>query len=202
MSNAWKVAERKMAKALGQWAFGRKDAFSRMPLQGRMLEEYLGDIIVNEKAEDDVRKLAAAFLSRVLIDVKRRKSNQSATGWHFEQLLTSPKHQILAWWSKLADAARKVQKIPILIVTRGDRRWFVLLDAANARGITQLQTGELEHIAISCCGDLLAAQGGACRITPAGFKYRLVAVNFDAFRYLVRPEQLCLAEDADRAAAQ
>jgi len=127
MGNSWKVAERKVARLLGKWACGNEDALRRMPLQGRMMEEYLGDIIVNEAAPEDVRKKGAAFLSKFMIDVKKRITKQSATGWHFEQFLTSPKHQIFAWWRKLEGAAKKYQKMPLLIITKGDRNWFMLI---------------------------------------------------------------------------
>lgn len=128
MGNSWKVAERKVARLLGKWACGSEDALRRMPLQGRMMEEYLGDIIVNEAAPEDVRKKGAAFLNKFMIDVKKRITKQSATGWHFEQFLTSPKHQIFAWWRKLEGAARKYKKEPLLIITKGDRNWFMLVD--------------------------------------------------------------------------
>lgn len=128
MGNSWKVAERKVARLLGKWACGHEDALRRMPLQGRMMEEYLGDIIVNEMASADVRKKGAAFLNKFMIDVKKRITKQSATGWHFEQFLTSPKHQIFAWWRKLEGAARKYKKEPLLIITKGDRNWFMLVD--------------------------------------------------------------------------
>jgi hypothetical protein len=128
MGNSWKVAERKVARLLGKWACGNEDALRRMPLQGRMMEEYLGDIIVNEAAPEDVRKKGAAFLNKFMIDVKKRITKQSATGWHFEQFLTSPKHQIFAWWRKLEGAARKYKKEPLLIITKGDRNWFMLVN--------------------------------------------------------------------------
>jgi len=128
MGNSWKVAERKVARLLGKWACGNEDALRRMPLQGRMMEEYLGDIIVNETAPEDVRKKGAAFLNKFMIDVKKRITKQSATGWHFEQFLTSPKHQIFAWWRKLEGAAEKYQKMPLLIITKGDRNWFILVN--------------------------------------------------------------------------
>jgi hypothetical protein len=93
-----------------------------------MMEEYLGDIIVNEVAEAEIRAKAAEFIRNFMIDVKRRTgSGQSSTGWHLEQFLTSPKHQILAWWQKLDNAASKYQKTPILILTKGDGRWFVVV---------------------------------------------------------------------------
>jgi hypothetical protein len=128
MGNSWKRAERKIACLLGKWACGNEDALRRMPLQGRMMEEYLGDIIVNEAAPEDVRKKGAAFLGKFMIDVKKRITKQSSTGWHFEQFLTSPRHQIFAWWRKLEEAARKYQKEPLLIITKGDRNWFILVD--------------------------------------------------------------------------
>jgi len=128
MGQAWKTAERKMAKVLGQWACGNELALRRMPLQGRMMEEYLGDIIVNETADEPTRKRAADFLSHFMIDVKRRVGkSQSKTGWHLEQLLTSPKHQIVKWWNKLDVAAKKYKKSPILILTKGDGNWFIVI---------------------------------------------------------------------------
>jgi len=126
MGDAWKNAERKVAKILGRWSCNDENALRRMPLQGRMMEEYLGDIIVNETASESVRKSAAEFLNLFMIDVKRRVGqNCGSTGWHIEQLLTCPKHQIIQWWLKLSTAATKYNKFPILIFTKGDRNWFI-----------------------------------------------------------------------------
>jgi hypothetical protein len=126
VSQSWKKAERKVAKQLGEWACGNKEAFARMGLPGRMLEEFLGDIIVNCRAPESLRKKAAEFLSKYIIDVKRRKGGRK-TGWHFEQFLTSPKHEIFKWWQKLNEAAQRHGKTPLLIVTRGDGRWFLIM---------------------------------------------------------------------------
>jgi hypothetical protein len=135
MSDAWKKAERKVAKRLSAWACKDENALRRMPLQGRMMEEYLGDIIVNETASEDVRKDAAEFMKLVMIDVKRRVG-ATKTGWHFEQLLTAPKHQIIKWWNKLESAAKKYNKAALMILTKGDGRWFIILDHELYRKIT------------------------------------------------------------------
>jgi len=173
MSNSWKVAERKVAKRLGLWACGDEMALRRMPLQGRMMEEYLGDIIVNEQASEDVRKKAADFISRFMVDVKRRVSKQSSTGWHFEQLLTSEKHQIFAWWKKLKEAAAKYKKRPLLIITKGDGNWFIIIEDPHVSEFTGA-----DHIVI--------CRRKTCRETLVAFNlddflkisYELVKANF------------------------
>ena len=114
-----KVFERVVAKLLGQAICGTEKAFIRMPLHGRSLEKFEGDIIPNPEPTlpDGVRKTASTFLKRFMIDAKDRK------GWTFEGMVESPKCPVWEWWSKLVLSAHAVGKVPLLIVKYRGKVW-------------------------------------------------------------------------------
>jgi len=114
--------ERVVAKLLGQAVCGDDRAFIRMPLMGRSLEQYEGDIIQNPDPflGEVVRRTAGLFLKRFMLDAKDRK------GWSLEALVLNDTCPVWDWWDKLSTDAHNVSKVPFLVVKYKSKVWGVL----------------------------------------------------------------------------
>lgn len=116
MSDKWKGFENNVAKALGQWLFGDEKALRRTPCSGGWKGRGTGvDITIPDDRPDLKEYDIFAY------EVKCRKGNeQGKTGWHFEQLLTSPKHVLLSWWYDLthSDPVTKEKKFRMLVFSK------------------------------------------------------------------------------------
>lgn len=117
-----KAFEREVAKLLGRKIAGDERVFRRMPLQGRRLEEFEGDVIVNADPEipENGRKLAREFLRKYLVDAKDWK------GWTLDGLLLSEKHVVWEWWHDLDSMARRVGKKPFLVFKLRGKMWVMM----------------------------------------------------------------------------
>ena len=81
------------------WLFDDPKVLRRAPCSGGWLKRGAdGDIIVAHDREVYEQDYFCA------VEAKCRKSRGGAEEWHFEQLLTSPKHPILAWWAQLCES--------------------------------------------------------------------------------------------------
>lgn len=114
MSQKWKAFENNVAKSLSQWLFGEEKVLRRTPCSGGWKGRGTGGDIALVDTHPELREdLLFAF------EAKCRSSRGSDT-WHFEQLLTSPKHQILDWWYQLSDSdpVVKEKKLRMLIFSK------------------------------------------------------------------------------------
>jgi hypothetical protein len=114
--------ERVVAKLLGQTVCGDDRAFMRMPLMGRSLEQYEGDIIQNPDPflSDTVKKTAAVFLKTFMLDAKDRK------GWSLEAMILSDECPVWEWWSKLCANAGSMGKVPLLVLKYHGKIWAAM----------------------------------------------------------------------------
>lgn len=111
--------ERVVAKLLGQAICGDDRAFIRMPLAGRAMERYEGDIIQNPDPflAEGVRKTAGLFLQKFMLDAKDRK------GWSLEAMILNDTCPVWDWWDKLARDAHNISKVPLLVVKYAGKVW-------------------------------------------------------------------------------
>ena len=116
MSQKWKGFENSAAKALGEWLFGDEKALRRTPCSGGWKGRGTGVDITIPDDRPDLRSY-----DLFAYEAKCRKvGSRGASGWHFEQLLTSPKHEILSWWYDLthSDPVVKDKKLRMLIFSK------------------------------------------------------------------------------------
>jgi hypothetical protein len=112
----WKVLENEIAKALSTWMFGDPKILRRTPCSGGWKGRGTGVDITLVDDREDLRKY-----DMFAYEVKCRVcKGRSEGGWHFEQLLTSKKHPILAWWRGLCDSdpVKKGKKMRLLIFSK------------------------------------------------------------------------------------
>lgn len=97
MSQRWKTFENEVAKALGGWMFDDPKALRRTPCSGGWKGRGTGGDITIPDDRPELREFDMfAYEAKCRVEKQLGKS-----GWHFEQLLTSPKHSILDWWYTL-----------------------------------------------------------------------------------------------------
>jgi hypothetical protein len=144
MGDQWKKAERDVAEAFSAWWCGHPKAISRMPLQGRMLEERHGDLVPCQNpakyglSEEQV-EAANRFCQKYLVDVKYRR------GWDLVEFLTGVMGKkgkgtsIIAWWSKLVSNANACGKEPILVWRDPGREWLVMIRVSLVQKWSQSQ---------------------------------------------------------------
>ena len=116
MSQKWKGFENTVAKALGAWLFRDEKALRRTPCSGGWKGRGTG---VDVTIPDDRPELRVYDM--FAYEMKCRKSsNRGSDGWHFEQLLTSPKHEILGWWYDLTNSKPVVEdkKLRMLVFSK------------------------------------------------------------------------------------
>lgn len=123
--------ERETAKLLGVAVCGDRRAFLRMPLHGRSLERFSGDIIPNPdpKLPDEVRTLSAAFAASWLTDAKDRLK------WTLDGMVLSKDAAPWKWWDKLVKASADVSKEPLMILKYNHKVWVMLDSASNFRAL-------------------------------------------------------------------
>lgn len=103
MSQKWKAFENNAAKEISTWLFGNPKVLRRAPCSGGWLRRGAeGDIIVAENEETYGPDYFCAVEAKCrAVRSGSKKKDGSRDEWHFEQLLTSPKHPILDWWYQL-----------------------------------------------------------------------------------------------------
>lgn len=127
MSQKWKGFENNIAKALGEWLFGDEKALRRTPCSGGWKGRGTGvDITIPDDRQDLFPYDMFAFEAKC-----RKGARRGSEGWHFEQLLTSPKHEILSWWYglSLSKPVKEDKKLRMLVFskTSGIAKAFVAL---------------------------------------------------------------------------
>lgn len=115
-----------VAKLLGSSLADTPVAFRRMPLQGRSLEKFEGDIIPNPdpSVPEAARVISSLFLKRFLVDAKDRKK------WSLEALVLSDKCEVWGWWEELLVRAGMNGKQPFLVVKYCGKVWGILQEEA------------------------------------------------------------------------
>jgi len=116
MSQKWKGFENAAAKSLGEWLFGDEKALRRTPCSGGWKGRGTGVDITIPDDRPDLREY-----DMFAYEAKCRKvGSRGATGWHFEQLLTSPKHEILSWWYDLSQSkpVKEEKKLRMLVFSK------------------------------------------------------------------------------------
>ena len=140
-SQKWKTFENVIAKELSKWLFGEEKALRRTPCSGGWKGRGTGADIAVPDDRADIREFDMfAYEAKC-----RGGANLGSTGWHFEQFLTSPKHQILEWWHTLSESAlvRGSNKLRMLIFSKtsgvakayvalGEREMSFFRDAGTA----------------------------------------------------------------------
>lgn len=119
------------AKMLGEAICGDSKAFMRMPLHGRSLERFSGDIIPNldPRLPEKTRSLAAGFAKLCLVDAKDRKK------WTLDGLVVSKDSEPWKWWDKLTKSAEDIKKEPLMVVKYNHRVWAMLRSGSNLRAL-------------------------------------------------------------------
>ena len=105
-SQKWKTFENNAAKEISSWLFGDPKILRRSPCSGGWLRRGSeGDIIVAEDQDKYGPDYFCAVEAKCrLTRSGSKKKDGSKDEWHFEQLLTSPKHPILEWWYQLCSS--------------------------------------------------------------------------------------------------
>lgn len=139
-----KKFERDVAKLLGRTICGDPRAFMRMPLQGRSLEKFEGDIIPNPlpTIPEATRRLSGSFMRKFMIDAKDRK------GWEFDTLVLSEDCAVWKWWAKLEKSALDMAKEPLMILKYRHKVWALMRSAESSNWISprrRLYVTDLKH---------------------------------------------------------
>ena len=169
---AWKQFEREIARRVGEWWCEDGKAFVRTARSGAWPRKKAdGDVV----AADERMRLDFP----ICIDGKHRKGP-----WDLDKLLTSKKHELLAWWHEMGEIDK---------VKEGKYRWLI----ASKRGIADsvLVLGRKEmHWLVERVGNLKALPriefevGG---VEDPNFETeKLTIVGFLAFLDLVDAEAL------------
>lgn len=111
----WKGLENEVAKHISQWLFGDPKVLRRSPCSGGWKARGSdGDVILASDKEEHKRDFMFC------IEVKCRASRGGKDTWHFEQLLTSPKHPILDWWYQLSEESPVIDggKLRLLVFSK------------------------------------------------------------------------------------
>jgi hypothetical protein len=131
MSQRWKTFENNVAKELGKWMFGDPKALRRTPCSGGWKGRGTGGDITIPDDRPELREFDMfAYEAKNRVEKKLGK-----TGWHFEQLLTSPKHSILEWWYTLTNSkpvqVEKKLRFMVFSKTCGIAKAYVALGEAE-----------------------------------------------------------------------
>ena len=115
-SQRWKTFENNISNNLSAWLFGEQKALRRTPCSGGWKGRGTGVDITVPDDRPDIREF-----DMFAFEVKcREEKHRSSTGWHFEQLLTCPKHAILDWWHGLtvSSPVKEQKKFRMLIFSK------------------------------------------------------------------------------------
>jgi len=135
VSQKWKGFENNVAKALAAWMFDDPKALRRTPCSGGWKGRGTGgDITIPDDRQELRQYDMFAYEAKC-----RLGAGRGTTGWHFEQLLTSPKHEILSWWYQLTSSSPVVEerKLRMLIFSK---------TSGVAKAYTALGEAEVEFL--------------------------------------------------------
>lgn len=174
-SQAWKGAERLVAKKLSLWWTANKDAFKRAPVSGGWPKKRShGDIVANDDIDqpDEVIAAARRMLRLFAIDVKRRVQGSSGE-WHLEQLLSAAKHPILKWWGEIGELATRLGRMRMLIFTKAKRQYCLMFGSSEMTWLTE----QLDRSGL----DTDALLGTRAVFSITGLDEELTVFDFDKF---------------------